>query len=250
MRKSRLFLPGDYQANQTLELSKEQAHYVLTVLRLKAGTQIEAFNGKGMVAQGKLDVTGRRSANLIIEACLDAEASLSSESPLNTVLVQGISRGDRMDHSIQKSVELGVTAIQPVFTERCEVKLQGEKLEKRRQQWQTIAINACEQSGRNVLPDILAIKTLKDWIADRPEQHLSLVLDPLANQSLSQIKKPETNTPIYCLIGPEGGLSDDEIVWAKQHNFTPLQLGPRVLRTETAGPATIAILQAFWGDLS
>ena len=186
MRISRLFIEADFQPNQTLELSKEQAHYALTVLRLKSGTPIEAFDGQGNLAHGQLHVTGRRPAELLIEKIEQS----SNESSLKTVLVQGISRGDRMDHSIQKAVELGVTSIQPVFTERCEVKLQGEKLEKRRQQWQSIVINACEQSGRTVVPHILPILTFEQWLQNLNSDSFGLVLDPYATSSLSDLVKP------------------------------------------------------------
>lgn len=244
MRTSRLYLPADFIAGQSLSLSKEQAHYALTVLRLKNGTPIEAFDGKGMQASGKLEVLGRREAAFIV----DEVSRSNNESPLNTVLVQGISRGDRMDHSIQKSVELGVSAIQPVFTERCEVKLQGDKLEKRRQQWQTIAINACEQSGRSVLPEVLPILTFNEWLEQQSEPSFGLVLDPYAEHSLKQLQQPASNTQINLLIGPEGGLTEEEVNQAKQAGLTPVQLGSRILRTETAGPSIIAILQALWGD--
>lgn len=249
MRISRLFLEGSYQANQTLSLPKEQAHYVLTVLRLKNNFQIEAFNGQGLLAQGKLIVTSRRTADFYIESVEETH----TESPLNTVLVQGISKGDRMDTSIQKAVELGVTAIQPVFTERCDVKLHGDKLEKRRSQWQAIVINACEQSGRTVVPHILPIQTYQAWLdseSERSQPIFGLVLDPYAQDSLQTVTQPTPETAIHLLIGPEGGLTEDEVDIAKQAGLTPVQLGPRVLRTETAGPAILAILQTLWGDFS
>lgn len=247
MRISRLFLEGNYQANQTIALPKEQAHYALTVLRLKNDYVIEAFNGQGLLATGKLIVTSRRTADLHIESVTKSD----NESPLNTVLVQGISKGDRMDTSIQKAVELGVTAIQPIFTERCDVKLEAEKLEKRRGQWQAIVINACEQSGRTVVPKIRPIQSYQAWLtAQKPDQPLfGLVLDPYAEQSLKSVTAPAASTPIQLLIGPEGGLTEAEVQQARQIGLTPIQLGPRVLRTETAGPAILAILQALWGDL-
>lgn len=247
MRISRLFLEGNYQANQTIALPKEQAHYALTVLRLKNDYVIEAFNGQGLLATGKLIVTSRRTADLHIESVTKSD----NESPLNTVLVQGISKGDRMDTSIQKAVELGVTAIQPIFTERCDVKLEAEKLEKRRGQWQAIVINACEQSGRTVVPKIRPIQSYQAWLtAQKPNQPLfGLVLDPYAEQSLKSVTAPAASTPIQLLIGPEGGLTEAEVQQARQIGLTPIQLGPRVLRTETAGPAILAILQALWGDL-
>jgi len=249
MRISRLFLEGSYQANQTIPLPKEQAHYVLTVLRLKNNFVIEAFNGQGLLAKGKLIVTSRRTADFQIESVEETH----SESPINTVLVQGISKGDRMDYSIQKAVELGVTAIQPIFTERCDVKLQDNKLEKRQAQWQAIVINACEQSGRTVVPKILPIQTYQAWldsINQGSEEMFGLVLNPHANQSLKTVKQPLTQTPIHLLVGPEGGLTDHEVTLANNAGLTSVQLGPRVLRTETAGPAILAILQTLWGDFS
>ena len=253
MRISRLYLEGDYQAKQTLPLPKEQAHYALTVLRLKNNYLIEAFNGKGLQATGKLIVTSRRSAYFQIERVTHPQV----ESPLNLTLVQGISKGDRMDYSIQKSVELGVTRIQPILTERCDVKLPPEKFKKRQQQWQAIAINACEQSGRTIVPTILPIQTYTEWLAQSfppPSSQilLGLVLDPYAQQTLNHIEKPKvfenSPPPIQLLIGPEGGLTEQEVQSATQIGLTPITLGPRVLRTETAGPAVIAILQALWGD--
>lgn len=243
MRVTRLFLEGHYQANQTITLPKEQAHYALTVLRLKNDYIIEAFNGEGLLAKGKLKVTSRRTADFEIESVEQTQ----NESPINTVLVQGISKGDRMDYSIQKAVELGVTAIQPIFTERCDVKLQNDKLEKRRTQWQAIVINACEQSGRTIVPEIRPIQTYQAWL-DTLTQPFGFVLDPYAKQSLKTVLQPEITAPIHLLIGPEGGLTEGEVSQAQQAGLTPVQLGPRVLRTETAGPAVLAILQTLWGD--
>ncbi|GKT12582.1 MAG: 16S rRNA (uracil1498-N3)-methyltransferase [Thiomicrorhabdus sp.] len=247
MRISRLFLEGNYQENQTIPLPKEQAHYALIVLRLKNEYVIEAFNGQGQVATGKLKVTSRRTADFYIDSISEPQ----TESPLNITLVQGISRGDRMDYSIQKAVELGVTQIQPLFTERCEVKLQEDKLEKRRSQWQTIAVNACEQSGRTMIPQILPILTFSDWLTsqDASETIFGLVLDPYASNTLKTVTPPAQNINIQILIGPEGGLTEEEVQKSYQAGLTPVQLGPRVLRTETAGPAVLAILQTLWGDI-
>ncbi len=246
MRISRLYLEGDYQVNQTLPLPKEQAHYALTVLRLKNNYIIEAFNGKGLLATGKLIITSRRSANFQIESVSQPQ----TESPLNLTLVQSISKGDRMDYCIQKSVELGVTSIQPILTERCDVKLPPEKFEKRQQQWQAIAINACEQSGRTVVPTVLPIQTYTQWLAQKNSPPLfGLVLNPYAKQTLKTLAIPKNLPPIHLLIGPEGGLSEQEVQKATQAGLTSITLGPRILRTETAGPAVIAILQALWGDL-
>ncbi|QCU90832.1 16S rRNA (uracil(1498)-N(3))-methyltransferase [Thiomicrorhabdus sediminis] len=246
MRISRLYIPADYQARQLLSLTAEQIHYVLTVLRLKNDFKVELFNGYGQVAQGRLQVQGRRQAEVFI----DEVAEVDNNSPLNTLLVQCISRGDRMDYSIQKAVELGVHHIQPLFSERCEVKLSGDKLEKRRQQWQTIAINACEQSGRTHVPEILPIIDFSDWLeqlngADKVQ---GFVLDPYAESQLKQLSPPDFEQNIQILVGPEGGLSESEVEQARAHGLTAIQLGPRILRTETAGPALLAIMQALWGD--
>lgn len=244
MRISRLYIEAEFTAGTELELTKEQAHYVLTVLRLKNATVIEAFDGNGHLARGQLNVSGRRSASLLIES---VEQS-SSESPVNTTLVQGISRGDRMDYSIQKAVELGINAIQPIFTSRCEVKLKGDKLEKRQQQWQTIVINACEQSGRTFVPKVLPIIDFEQWLNQQDAQSFGLVMDPYASNTLASLEKPTAQQNIQILVGPEGGLTEDEVQKSICAGMKAIQLGPRVLRTETAGPATLAIIQALWGD--
>jgi len=246
MRIPRLYLPGDYAPEQVIALSKEQVHYVLTVLRLKNQHPVEVFNGQDLQAKGTLIVTGRRSADL----CIETVSSPTVESPLNTILVQSISRGDRMDTSIQKAVELGVTAIQPIFSERCDVKLNDDKLEKRRTQWQQIVISACEQSGRCRVPEILPIQTYSDWLTNLDESAVfGLVMDPYAKHKLQTATPPPANQPIYLLVGPEGGLTAQEVEQACQKGLTAIQLGPRVLRTETAGPAILAGIQIVWGDL-
>jgi 16S rRNA (uracil1498-N3)-methyltransferase len=187
----------------------------------------------------------RRTADVVIEST----ASPVTESPLETVLLQGISKGDRMDYSIQKAVELGVTRIQPLFTERCDVKLSGDKLDKKRRQWQDIAINACEQSNRNVVPEIAQPETYQAWLkaANAPS---GLVLSPTAEHSLTTLNPSLAESPIHLLIGPEGGLTDDEVDLAVAAGLTAIQLGPRILRTETAAPVILAALQTLWGDFN
>ncbi|WP_373017550.1 16S rRNA (uracil(1498)-N(3))-methyltransferase [Thiomicrorhabdus sp.] len=246
MRVPRLYLPGDYQPKQVIALNKEQVHYVLTVLRLKNQHPVEIFNGCGLQAKGTLIVTGRRSADLCIEDMSEPQV----ESPLNTILVQSISRGDRMDYTLQKAVELGVSQIQPIFSERCEVKLSDDKLEKRRAQWQAIVISACEQSGRCTMPEILPILTYPAWLESLGDTGVfGLTLDPYAQHNLNTVSRPEDSTPIHLLIGPEGGLTEQEVEQATQKGLTPIRLGPRILRTETAGPTILAGLQLLWGDL-
>ncbi|BBP42796.1 16S rRNA (uracil(1498)-N(3))-methyltransferase [Thiosulfativibrio zosterae] len=243
MRIPRFYVPADYLAGQTLSLSKEQSHYALTVLRMKHQRPLEIFNGQGQQAQATLLVTSRRTADLLI----DTVASPQTESPLQTILLQGISKGDRMDYTLQKTVELGISVIQPLFTEHCDVKLDDDKLDKKRQQWQDIVISACEQSGRNVVPQVLTPLTLTDWLAHNPNAN-GLVLNPYASNTLKTLPPTMAQTPIHLLIGPEGGLSDAEVQQATQAGLTPVKLGPRILRTETAGVTVLAILQSLWGD--
>lgn len=247
MRTVRLYQPGLYQAGQTLALSKDRMHYALNVLRLKSGQAITAFNGEGQLAEAILAVNSRRDAQLnvlSVEPCI-------AKTPLQTTLVQAISRGDRMDHSIQKAVELGVTTIQPVFSAHCEVKLNSDKREKRRQQWQNIVINACEQSGQNRVPKVETIQTYSEWLSQfTSTPFYCICLDPLASKALPDLPQPEANQPVHILVGPEGGLTAEEIEQAQNAGAFDIKLGPRILRTETAGPALLAILQAKWGDLS
>lgn len=243
MRVSRFYLPANLQPGQRLTLPKDQAHYALTVLRLKHERPVEVFDGKGTQASAVLLHTSRRTADILIES-VDIP---DTESPLQTILLQGISKGDRMDFTIQKCVELGITAIQPLWTEHCDVKLTGDKLDKKLQHWQDIAINACEQSNRNVIPKILPTQDLNTWLE---AQHTltGWVLDPYASQSLKNLEQPDISRPLYFLVGPEGGLTEDEVRNAYAKGMTPITLGPRILRTETAGMTILSILQAQWGD--
>lgn len=249
MRIPRFYVPATYTKGQTLPLSKELAHYALTVLRLKHQRPVEVFDGQGNQARAILNVTSRRSADLMIESV----SSPTTESPLNTILLQAISKGDRMDYTIQKTVELGISQIQPLFSEHCDVKLSGDKLDKKIKQWRDIAINACEQSGRNLVPEILPATTLEDWFNDQtdPEELTGFVLDPEAEKSLKNLPSPPADLwqqKLHLLIGPEGGLSDNEVRLAVDKGFTAIRLGPRVLRTETAGVTVLSALQCIAGD--
>ena len=246
MRIPRLYLAANYQPGLVIDLNKDQAHYALTVLRLKNGHQIQVFDGQGQQADASLQVMGRRDAQVVLG---DSISRPACESPLNTLLVQGISRGERMDYSLQKAVELGVSAIQPVFTERCEVRLDEDKAEKRRQQWQALMISACEQSGRCVVPEVKPLITLEHWFAQNPHQ-TGLVLDPYSTKTLNEIEKPNLTQSLALLIGPEGGLTDQEVKQAQAQGLQGIRLGPRILRTETAAPVILSLVQAQWGDLA
>lgn len=246
MRIPRFYLPASYQPGLVVALNKEQSHYALTVLRLKNGHQLQVFDGQGQQAEAQLQVINRREAQVKLSEQLTRPGC---ESPLKTLLLQGISRGERMDYSLQKAVELGVTAIQPLFTERCEVRLDEDKAEKRRQQWQALVISACEQSGRCVVPEVKPLVTLNDWLAENPQQP-GLVLDPYSRQTLNTLAAPEFNQALAILIGPEGGLTDQEVAQAQAQHMQGIRLGPRILRTETAAPIILSLLQAKWGDLA
>ncbi|AHF01783.1 16S rRNA methyltransferase [Thiomicrospira aerophila AL3] len=250
MRIPRFYLAANYQPGLVIELDKDQAHYALTVLRLKNGHQIQVFDGQGQQADARLQVMGRRDAQVVLG---DSISRPACESPLNTLLVQGISRGERMDYSLQKAVELGVSAIQPVFTERCEVRLDEDKAEKRRQQWQALVISACEQSGRCVVPEVKPLITLEHWFAQNPNQPYpkgtrGLVLDPYSTKTFNEIEKPNLTQSLALLIGPEGGLTEQEVEQAQAQGLQGIRLGPRILRTETAAPVILSLLQARWGD--
>ena len=208
---------------------------------------ITLFNGQSeqdeyCEYQAELVNIGKKQA----EARITGRQVRNNESPLNIHLGQGISRGERMDFTLQKSVELGVNTITPLFTERCGVKLSSERLAKKRDQWQKIVISACEQSGRCAVPEVTDPVSLDDWLAQETSA-LKLNLHPRAEHSIMTL--PEENQRVRLLIGPEGGLSDEEITRANDSGFIDILLGPRVLRTETAALTAISALQCRFGDL-
>jgi 16S rRNA (uracil1498-N3)-methyltransferase len=200
------------------------------------------FNGDGNEYSAQLFEVAKRK----VVVRVDSKISISIESPLNIHLGQGISRGDKMEWVIQKSVELGVTDITPLITERCGVKLSEERWSKKHEQWQKLAIAACEQCGRNVLPVLHAPSLFNDWINLSTNQ-VRLTLHPRAEKAFRHVAMPPAGARL--LIGPEGGFSDQEIYQTEQNGFQTIQLGPRVLRTETAAITAIAALQAIHGDL-
>lgn len=243
MRRIRFYLPVELTTGKIYSLDKAQAHYALNVLRLKNQQPIELFDGKENQAEATLIITGRRSADV----CIENVSQISRESSLETVLLQGISKGDRMDFTLQKSVELGISHIQPLFTERCDVKLNRDKLEKRRQHWQAIVISACEQCGRNLVPQVAQPTSWEDYQASQ-ESLNGLVLDPTADHTFKSLPDELAQHPLHLFIGPEGGLTRKEVEQGIKKGLTATRLGPRILRTETAGLSILAALQARWGD--
>lgn len=248
MRNPRIYQAQAFDVGQTQALSDDAFGHTVRVLRLKDGDDITLFNGIAEQQsyyeyQAKLCNVGKKRAEIEIIS----KNKVDNESPLNIHLGQGISRGERMDFTLQKSVELGVNTITPIFTERCGVKLTGERLEKKHEQWQKIVISACEQSGRCTVPRVTAPIFLDDWLA-QDSSALKLNLHPRAEHSIMNL--PIENNRVRLLIGPEGGLSNDEISRANSAGFHDVLLGPRVLRTETAALTAITALQCRYGDLT
>ncbi len=240
MRHIRIFQDIELAANQSITLDKAASNHLIKVLRLKDKQSFTLFNGLGGEFNAILEVSGKSAIAHIHEYLTPR-----TESQLNIHLLQGISKGDRMDIAIQKSVELGVNRITPVFCNRTVVNLKAERLDKKLNHWRAIAVSACEQCGRNIIPHIDSAIDFKTAL-QAGSSTLKILLDPLSNTSIHSIS-PKDNT-LAILIGPEGGLSDEEIALATNSGFSGIQLGPRILRTETAALAAITTAQALWGD--
>lgn len=239
MRNPRVFHPEPLADETEVVLTPTATRHLGRVLRLKAGDACTLFDGSGREWPATLldDASRARTGNGI---------DPDRESPLALTLVQGISRGERMDWTIQKAVELGVVAIVPVFTERGGVKLAGDRLERRLEHWRGVIIAACEQCGRNRLPSIATPRRFADWLPTLSGP--ACVLDPAADAGLGDLGRPSPGLTL--IAGPEGGLTDAELAAARAAGCTGVRLGSRVLRTETAGIAAISALQALYGDLS
>ncbi len=240
MRLSRFFIDAPLALGQH-ELPEAQAHYIGRVLRHAAGDAVQLFDGSGNEFLGELIEVGKKRVRVELSAAFSGLA----ESPLQIHLGQGLSRGERMDWAIQKATELGANQISPIVSERCEVRLKDERADKRMAHWRQVAISACEQCGRSIVPLIHAPISLDDWL-QQVDAQLKLVLHPVA-EPLASHAKPES---LAFLIGPEGGLSESEVEQAKAAGFQAARLGPRVLRTETAPVVALAVAQQLWGDFS
>ncbi len=241
---TRLFVSSALSNGVELELDGDRAKYLGKVLRARVGDTLTIFNGDGPEWPATITSISKSSINLALGMSIDP----GTESPLKIHLVQGISRGDRMDFVVQKATELGVKRITPVLTEYGVVKLKSDRAEKRRDHWQKIANSACEQSGRTRQPLIDMPMPLKNWFGSKPPKvDAEVILVPNAAAPLALIPPPETK--ICVLIGPEGGFSETEYGDAEVSGFQAVSLGPRVLRTESAAIATLSVLQSMWGDL-
>lgn len=241
MRRSRIYTPQALSADGSVELTDSAAHYLARVLRVSPGAPLILFNGDGKDYTGRVTEIQRQR----VAVQLTGARSLANEADLKITLVQAISRGERMDHSLQKATELGVFRIQPVISQRVEVRLDEKRRARRMAHWRGVVISACEQSGRAVVPEVQAPVPLLNWLTESDGSQ-RLVLEPSAKTRLSSFHF--TGSAVSILVGPEGGFSSEEAGALKAGGLTAVSLGPRVLRTETAGPAAIAVLQAVAGD--
>ncbi|MCK0163038.1 16S rRNA (uracil(1498)-N(3))-methyltransferase [Marinobacter sp. S6332] len=242
MRIPRIYTDSPLSEGNHTDLDENAAQHVGRVLRMQPGQELKLFNGDGQDYPATITEAGKKRVQVLV----GAPQANQTESPLQITLGQTLSKGDRMDYAVQKAVEMGVSRIVPLTTERCEVKLKGDREDKRLRHWQSIAISAAEQCGRAKVPEILPVMTLGQWLEYSRTFELRLVLHHRTEKSLASMNQPGA---IALMIGPEGGLTADEIAQAEKEGFLSVALGPRVLRTETAPVAAIALCQWLWGDI-
>jgi 16S rRNA (uracil1498-N3)-methyltransferase len=243
MRVNRIYCEGPLKVGGQVALPSAGAYHVARVLRMREGAPLCVFDGTG----GEFAAEITRVEGDAVTVQLGAQSHVTTESPLRITLVQGVSRGERMDWTLQKATELGASAIAPVLTSRSVVRLDAKQTEKKQAHWRGIVIGACEQCGRSRIPAVSPAMTLRDYFTNVRKDGMRLVLSPSAPGSLAGISSLPSKVDL--LIGPEGGLDDEELVAAQKAGFMPVRLGPRVLRTETAAVVALTVLQALWGDL-
>ena len=261
MSNCRFYNPDNLKISATVKLGDNAATHATRVLRLEISDEIVLFNGDGNDYTCAITSIKTKSKNSEVLVIVKSVVKITNESLLNITLLQGISSGDRMDYTIQKAVELGVTSIVPIVTTRSVVKLSNERAEKRLAHWQNVVIAACEQSGRAFVPTVHAPVHLSAWLGANIHEGASdtkiktlknndkpvrILLNPIGQKQLSTL--PKTTQNIQLLIGAEGGLSQAEIDLATNHGFLSVVLGPRILRTETAALTAISVLQTVLGD--
>jgi len=242
MRVIRAFVERPLQAGERFALPEDAATHLVRVLRLREGDPCVLFNGDGHDYAATLEGIGKREVRVRI----DGVNAVDNESPLRITLLQGIARGEKMDWILQKATELGVAAFVPVSSERSEVRLDAERADKRVAHWRSVVRSACEQSGRAIVPAVSAPQSLADALESLPTG-ARFLLDPFAERAIGELALQADNCVLA--IGPEGGWSPRDREQLLGAGFTGLRLGPRILRTETAGLAAIAALQAGFGDL-
>ncbi|MGE4071682.1 MAG: 16S rRNA (uracil(1498)-N(3))-methyltransferase [Lysobacterales bacterium] len=248
MRTIRGYIDAELAPDQELALGEDLSSHLTRVLRLRVGDRLQLFDGRGREFAAELIAAERKRAQVRV----GAELAAIADSPLQLTLAQGLCRGEKMDLVLQKATELGVQRVQPLLTERTEVKLDAEREARRMAHWRQVLISACEQSGRAQLPELAAPMAMPSWLAgllaDAPAaspDSVRLMLDPDGDVALRDL--PPAASAVLA-VGPEGGFSEHEGELLQRAGFTRLRLGPRVLRTETAGLAAIAALQSHWGD--
>jgi 16S rRNA (uracil1498-N3)-methyltransferase len=235
------FHTGQSLAPGELVLEAGPSRHISRTLRMRPGDALAVFDGRGREAPARIEHIGKDRVTLVLGPC----SEIDRESALAITLAIAVSRGDRMDTVVQKATELGVHRIRPTLSERTGVKLDPKRWEKKLRHWQQIAVSACEQCGRNRLPDIEEPRTLASVLVQPGDFEQRLLLHPAGDAA----PLPAACASACLLVGPEGGFSDSEVAAAVQTGYLPLQLGPRVLRTETAPLAALSVLQARWGDL-
>jgi 16S rRNA (uracil1498-N3)-methyltransferase len=243
MRLNRIHTPGPLATGIEIELPPAGAYHIVRVLRMREGAPLAVFDGEGH--EFAAEIVRIAGENVFVR--IGNAVPNTTESPLRITLVQGISRGERMDWTLQKATELGVSAIAPVLTSRSVVRLDEKQAAKKQQHWLGIVGSACEQCGRARIPQVHQPTSLRNHLASVRKEGLRLVLSPSAPGSLAGLASLPSKVEL--LIGPEGGLDDEELTSAQKAGFMPVRLGPRVLRTETAGVVALTVLQALWGDL-
>jgi len=244
MRTPRLYHPSPLAADNRVELGASATKHLLTVLRLKPGAALVLFDGSGAEFDARLEESGKKGAWVTVTVRREPKV----ESPLSVTLAQGVSRGERMDYTVQKAVELGVAGVIPVLMERSVVKLDADNIKRKREHWQSVAVSAAEQSGRVRVPPVQPPRSFGAFLDGHRSGGLKLLLDPLAQHALKDLSPPKDNQ-VLLLVGPEGGLSEVERKAAQSAGFQGIKLGPRILRTETAALVALSLLQSLWGDL-
>lgn len=243
MRTPRIFQNQSLLEGQTIALDENGSRHIGTVLRMQPGDAVIVFNGTGGEYHGAIVEVGKKTVSVSLDFFNDADRA----SPVQVHLGQVMGKGDHMDYALQKAVELGVAEITPLFSQRCEVSLKGERLEKKLQQWRHLLISACEQSGLNIVPVLNAPQPLTAWCeAVATERKWILHTEDLPVNPF-QGDAPQS---VGVAIGPEGGFSDEEVAHAKEKGFDVLTLGPRVWRTETAPVVILSLIQQIWGDFT
>lgn len=246
MKLSRFYQDSPLYVGETLELSAQNHRHAIQVLRLKKDEPVIFFNGKGGEYLARLNLVDKRHSNALIESY----DPVDRESPIKISLAMALIKPDKMDFAIQKAVELGAHAIQPLYTKRSVVKIKLNRLEKKMQHWQGIIIAACEQSGRTAIPALLPPQTLETHLSNsKTAGYTGLALLPGNHPKLSDLETPELENGITLYIGPEGGFTDEEELLMKQHDLNAINMGSRILRAETAAIAGITACQMLWGDI-